>query len=172
MKTGEVIRPNYSNAMSEKPKLHECDYLGGFILRFHALIDSIFLIDNEFLNWFNIFSLLAVGLYALSHWACTFDFPYLISQAAQSPGFVSKFSNKFPCPVAFLCLSALIKILSLVESTMMFTTTSLLSASLYVSKRGAYWDRLCRDVVGRWLVGRWSLVVGCHARALWPNGAF
>jgi len=35
-----------------------------------------------------------------------------------------------------------------------------LSASLYVSKRGAYWDRLCRDVVGRWLV------VGCHARAL------
>ena len=26
-----------------------------------------------------------------------------------------------------------------------------LSASLYVSKRGAYWDRLCRDVVGRWL---------------------
>ena len=39
-----------------------------------------------------------------------------------------------------------------------------LSASLYCSKRGAYWDRLCRDVVGRWLVG-------CHARALWPNGA-
>jgi len=34
-----------------------------------------------------------------------------------------------------------------------------LSASLYVSKRVAYWDRLCRDVVGRWLVGRWSLVV-------------
>ena len=29
-----------------------------------------------------------------------------------------------------------------------------LSASLYVSKRGAYWDRLCRDVDGRW-----SLVV-------------
>ena len=28
-----------------------------------------------------------------------------------------------------------------------------LSASLYVSKRGAYWDKLCRDVVGRWLVG-------------------
>jgi len=27
----------------------------------------------------------------------------------------------------------------------------LLSASLYFSKRGAYWDRLCRDVVG-WLV--------------------
>jgi len=26
-----------------------------------------------------------------------------------------------------------------------------LSSSLYVSKRGAYWDRLCRDVVG-WLV--------------------
>jgi len=39
-----------------------------------------------------------------------------------------------------------------------------LSASLYFSKRGSYWDRLCRDVVGRWLVG-------CHARALWPNGA-
>jgi len=41
---------------------------------------------------------------------------------------------------------------------------SFLSASLYVSKRGAYWDRLCRDVVG-WLV------VGCNAHALWPNGA-
>ena len=26
------------------------------------------------------------------------------------------------------------------------------SASLYFSERGAYWDRLCRDVVGRWLV--------------------
>jgi len=26
-----------------------------------------------------------------------------------------------------------------------------LSASLYFSKRGAYWDELCRDVVGRWL---------------------
>jgi len=36
-----------------------------------------------------------------------------------------------------------------------------LSASLYFSKRGAYWDRL-------WC--RWSLV-GCHARELWPNGA-
>jgi len=32
-----------------------------------------------------------------------------------------------------------------------------LSASLYFSKRGAYWDRLCRDVVG------------CHARALWQQ---
>jgi len=39
----------------------------------------------------------------------------------------------------------------------------LLSASLYVSKRGAYWDRLCRDVVGRWLVGRW--LVGWLSRA-------
>ena len=34
-------------------------------------------------------------------------------------------------------------------------TQPFLSASLYFSKRGAYWDRLCRDVVG------------CHARALW-----
>jgi len=42
----------------------------------------------------------------------------------------------------------------------------LLSASLYVSKRGAYWDRLCRDVVGWLVVGRW--LVGC---AMWPNGA-
>ena len=30
-------------------------------------------------------------------------------------------------------------------------TFSFLSASLYVSKRDAYWDRLWRDVVGRWL---------------------
>jgi len=48
-----------------------------------------------------------------------------------------------------------------------FTQVWFLSASLYFSKRGAYWDRLCSDVVG-WLVG-W--LVGCHARALWPNGA-
>jgi len=40
-----------------------------------------------------------------------------------------------------------------------------LSASLYFSKRGTYWDRLCRDVVGRWSL------VGCHACALWPNCA-
>ena len=33
------------------------------------------------------------------------------------------------------------------DSALMF-----LSASLYFSKRGTYWDRLCRDVVGRWLV--------------------
>ena len=53
------------------------------------------------------------------------------------------------------------------STTMRYTNPRLyfLSASLYVSKRGAYWDRLCRDVVGRWLV------VGRHARALWPNGA-
>ena len=36
-----------------------------------------------------------------------------------------------------------------------------LSASLYVSKRSAYWDRLCRDVVGRWLVG-WLVVTCMH----------
>jgi len=38
-------------------------------------------------------------------------------------------------------------------SCAMHCKVSFLSASLYVSKRGAYWDRLCRDVVGRWLVG-------------------
>ena len=48
---------------------------------------------------------------------------------------------------------------------LMFTMFGFLSVSLYFSKRGAYWDRLCRDVVGRWSL------VGCHARALWPNGA-
>ena len=39
-------------------------------------------------------------------------------------------------------------------------SSKFLCASLYFSKRGAYWDRLCRDVVG------------CHARVLWPNGAY
>jgi len=42
-----------------------------------------------------------------------------------------------------------------------------LSASLYVSKRVAYIEIGC--VVTSLVVG-W-LVVGCHARALWPNGA-
>jgi len=40
-------------------------------------------------------------------------------------------------------------------------SSSFLSASLYFSKRGAYWDRLCRDVVGRWL----------SRACTWPNGA-
>jgi len=58
--------------------------------------------------------------------------------------------------------SRLSYITQLLQSTSQYPIL-FLSASLYVSKRGAYWDRLCRDVVG-WLVG-------CHARALWPNGA-
>jgi len=45
-----------------------------------------------------------------------------------------------------------------IPSKRLYISPQFLSASLYVSKRGAYWDRLCRDVVGRWLVG-WSLVV-------------
>ena len=36
--------------------------------------------------------------------------------------------------------------------TFLFLIVLFLSASLYFSKRGAYGDRLCRDVVGRWLV--------------------
>ena len=43
---------------------------------------------------------------------------------------------------------------------------SFLSASLYFSKRGAYWDRLCRDVVGRWLV---VTRVHCGQRCLTEN---
>ena len=38
----------------------------------------------------------------------------------------------------------------------------LLSASLYVSKRGAYRDRLCRDVVGRWSLVGWLVVMRVH----------
>ena len=38
-----------------------------------------------------------------------------------------------------------------VQNFKMLLVTDFLSASLYFSKRGAYWDRLCRDVVGRWL---------------------
>ena len=39
-----------------------------------------------------------------------------------------------------------------VETTACQSWREFLSASLYFRKRGAYWDRLCRDVVGRWLV--------------------
>jgi len=35
------------------------------------------------------------------------------------------------------------------NSTIQSSSVQFLSASLYVSKRGAYWDRLCHDVVGR-----------------------
>jgi len=40
-----------------------------------------------------------------------------------------------------------------IPSQLVVASCHFLSDSLYVSKRGAYWDRLCRDVVGRWLVG-------------------
>ena len=42
-----------------------------------------------------------------------------------------------------------------VSLSLMFTLIFFLSASLYFSKRGAYWDRLCRDVVGRWSLVGW-----------------
>ena len=41
-----------------------------------------------------------------------------------------------------------------------------LSASLYVSKRGAYWDRLCRDVVGRLVVTRVHCGQTVHPRPI------
>ena len=37
-----------------------------------------------------------------------------------------------------------------------------LSASLYFSKRGTYWDRLCRDVVGHWSLVSWLVVTRVH----------
>ena len=55
------------------------------------------------------------------------------------------------CWVAFLVLFSFYR----------FFLFTFLSASLYFSKRGAYWDRLCS-----WR--RWSLVV-THVN--WPNGA-
>ena len=48
------------------------------------------------------------------------------------------------------------------QSTDLYWSCVFLSASLYDCKRGAYWDRLCRDVVGRWLVGRWLVVTHVH----------
>ena len=47
-----------------------------------------------------------------------------------------------------------------------------LSASLYVSKRGAYWDRLCRDVVGRWLVGWLSRACTVAERCILGNSYY
>jgi len=44
--------------------------------------------------------------------------------------------------------------------------TSFLSASLYVSKRGAYWDRLCRDVVGLLVVTRMHCGQTVHPRPI------
>ena len=43
-------------------------------------------------------------------------------------------------------------VLIMLISLFFFFSFTYLSASLYFSKRGAYWDRLCRDVVGRWFV--------------------
>ena len=49
-----------------------------------------------------------------------------------------------------LCLSSVSPKLHWISQWCM-SFVQFLSASLYFSKRGAYWDRLCRDVVGRWL---------------------
>jgi len=86
------------------------DYLGRFLLRFHALVDLYrltFFAENQFLNWFNVFSCAHCTL-------CPSAFPPVlwinlwprffvcVTQAGQSPGFVRKFSNEFPCPIVFL----------------------------------------------------------------------
>jgi len=44
--------------------------------------------------------------------------------------------------------------------------THFLSASLYFSKRGTYWDRLCRDVVGRLVVTRVHCGQTVHPRPI------
>jgi len=62
----------------------------------------------------------------------------------------STYQNQIKC----ICFSSLDYIFShFVKCDRQTYLHVLLSASLYFSKRGAYWDRLCRDVVGRWLVG-------------------
>ena len=50
------------------------------------------------------------------------------------------------------CNSVCLAVLPFVMSRNIWKCHQFLSASLYFSKRGDYWDRLCRDVVGRWLV--------------------
>jgi len=53
----------------------------------------------------------------------------------------------------------------------MYAAYVILSASIYFKVKETLIEIGCvvtSLVVGRWLVG-W--LVGCHARALWPNGA-
>ena len=48
-----VLKITISNGVSEKRKLGDYDYLGRFLLRFHALIDPYrltFLAENQLLN--------------------------------------------------------------------------------------------------------------------------
>ena len=58
------------------------------------------------------------------------------------------------CTVSLVLVCSLYGALKIVV-TLLLLLLLLLSASLYFSKRGAYWDRLCRDVVGRWLLVGW-----------------
>jgi len=56
-----VLKIAISTVVSEQWKLRDCDYRGRFRLRFHALIDvypaaATFLAENEFMNWFSVFS--------------------------------------------------------------------------------------------------------------------
>ena len=68
-----------------------------------------------------------------------------------------KFIVSYSCPTKHLCRfpSKLVRsVTRIILYTMEVAVQQLyvfLSASLYFSKRGAYWDRLCRDVVGHWL---------------------
>jgi len=75
--------------------------------------------------------------------------------------------NSSCCIKVAFCLKSWVQcaMFQSIETKWQHGVVTFLSASLYVSKRGAYWDRLCWSLVG------WSLVVCCHARALWPNGA-
>jgi len=85
-----------------------------------------FFTENQFLNWLNVFSGVHHTLYPAVLppllWVCGTDFPCVRTQARQTPGFVRKLSSEFPflSPLPFFCLSSLIKMLSLVESTVIF----------------------------------------------------
>jgi len=97
-----VLKIAISTVVSEQWKLRDCDYRGRFRLRFHALIDvypaaATFLAENEFMNWFSVFSCVYRTLCpAMSCllWACGIGYP-----------------------IAFLLFHCFDKILSSVENT-------------------------------------------------------
>ena len=121
-----VMKITVSNVMPKNGNLMT-DHLCQFLSRFHALIDVY---PADFLGWDPVPELtqwfLLCSPYALSRClascplSCGIDFPSVITQAIPSPAFVRKWSREFPYPSPFFCLSALIKIVSLVKSTIIY----------------------------------------------------
>ena len=96
------------------------------------------------------------------------DVDILVLFQSSVPDLRHRCNHGKPTSVICNCLTGLVNIyliysmfiILICKTSALCSDSTFLSTSLFVSKRGAYWDRLCRDVVGR-LVG-WLVVTRVH----------